>query len=631
MKCRIWYLLMFMTCASFLAQAQFTSRLGRFKVDQVKGCVPLTVTITIISPWKCDGANPCDMFFGETTAGQNLTFTHTYTTSGSFLLKILFQTSGYDDITITPTPNTQPQFDVFSCGGNQVSVNIPDTNYNQYVIDYNDGTPVKVVPVGNLAKDTHSYASSGAKTVTVRGRNTSAADNCNPTSKTVNALATLPPAAINLLTVQDANSIKLDFNGLPNIQYKIEIATNNGTTFQFLKTTFNVTTETISNLKTDDNYYCFRIGVFDPCANTIVYSPVICSANFDLATQNNSNDVSFVTTTTGTTNFRLTRTTSGSSFSTTITSSPYNDTAIICGTNYCYQLTTNYPNGSQSISLQKCGTAISTDAPAPIENITGIVGAKGVDLQWTATAGFTPKEFSIYKSSGPSYDLVSTSTALTYSDPTYLTENKTCYKVSYTDVCNNKSALSLEACPIRLAGGLAKDNSINLSWSAYTGWRDDVSEYLVEKYSQAGKLLQTVSAGTSTSFLDDAQDLTTQIYIYIVKATAVQSGLPQAVSNPITVIKDPNLFHPTAFTPNGDNLNDVFNVFGHYIVDFEMNIFNRWGELLYTTTDIQQGWDGQYKGNAMPEGTYTYIAKITDLAGRRFTKSGSVLLLRKSK
>jgi gliding motility-associated-like protein len=191
--------------------------------------------------------------------------------------------------------------------------------------------------------------------------------------------------------------------------------------------------------------------------------------------------------------------------------------------------------------------------------------------------------------------------------------------------------MSIEACPIRLSGALAKDNSINLSWTAYTGWRDDVSEYIVEKYSEAGKLLQTFSAGTSTTLLDDAQDLTTQIYVYVVKATAVQAGLPQAVSNPVKIIKDPNLFHPTAFTPNGDNLNDVFNVFGHYIVDFEMNIFNRWGELLYTTTDIQQGWDGQYKGNAMPEGTYTYIAKISDLAGREFTKSGSVLLLRKSK
>jgi gliding motility-associated-like protein len=626
---------MLMTCVSSVAQAQFTSRLGRFQVDQVKGCVPLTVKVTILSPWKCDGANPCDAQYEGIPPSRSLInppdFTYSYTTSGTFTLKVLIQTFGYDDITITAVPNTQPQFDVFSCGGNQVSVNIPDTNYNQYEIDYGDGTPLKVVPVGNLAKDTHSYASQGPKTITVRGRNTGAANNCSPTSKTINALATLPPAAISLLTVQDASSIKLDFNGLPNIQYKIEIATNNGTTFQLLKTSFNVTTETISNLKTDDNYYCFRIGVFDPCANTTVYSPVICSANVDLATQNNSNDVSFVTSTTGASNLRLTRTTSGASLTTTVTTSPYNDTDIICGTNYCYQLTTNYPNGARSISLQKCGTAISTDAPLAIENITGIVSAKGVDLQWAATAGFTPKEFYVYKTAGPSYDLLSTTTALTYSDPTYSTENKTCYKVSYTDVCNNKSALSLEACPIRLSGGLSKDNSINLSWSAYAGWRDDVSEYVVEKYSETGKLLQTFSAGTSTTLLDDAQDLTTQIYIYVVKATAVQSGLPQAVSNPVTVVKDPNLFHPTAFTPNGDNLNDVFNVFGHYIVDFEMNIFNRWGELLYTTTDIQQGWDGQYKGNAMPEGTYTYIAKITDLAGRDFTKSGSVLLLRKSK
>ena len=60
-----------------------------------------------------------------------------------------------------------------------------------------------------------------------------------------------------------------------------------------------------------------------------------------------------------------------------------------------------------------------------------------------------------------------------------------------------------------------------------------------------------------------------------------------------------------------------------------MKIFNRWGELLFATSDISTGWDGTYRGNDMPEGTYTFIANITDRAGRTFKRSGSVLLLRK--
>ena len=62
---------------------------------------------------------------------------------------------------------------------------------------------------------------------------------------------------------------------------------------------------------------------------------------------------------------------------------------------------------------------------------------------------------------------------------------------------------------------------------------------------------------------------------------------------------------------------------------FEMKIFNRWGEQLYGSSDISNGWDGTYKGNDMPEGTYAFVADITDFAGRDFTRSGSVVLLRK--
>ncbi len=121
-----------------------------------------------------------------------------------------------------------------------------------------------------------------------------------------------------------------------------------------------------------------------------------------------------------------------------------------------------------------------------------------------------------------------------------------------------------------------------------------------------------------------------QISIYRITAVANDAGIVPSVSNTITIIKDPNLFHPTAFTPNGDGLNDIFNVFGQFIIAFEMKIFNRWGEMMYATDDLDQGWDGMYKGTIMPEGTYVFRAKITDQAGRTFDRSGPFVLLRKN-
>ncbi|HTE33390.1 MAG TPA: hypothetical protein VK666_23575, partial [Chryseolinea sp.] len=105
------------------ANAQpYVSNLGRFEVDQVKGCAPLTVNVTIKPPFICNGANPCDMDFENNNQFQSLTFSHTYAQPGTYTLRILFQTSGFDQITIVVAPNTQPAFEVYSCGGNAAQV-----------------------------------------------------------------------------------------------------------------------------------------------------------------------------------------------------------------------------------------------------------------------------------------------------------------------------------------------------------------------------------------------------------------------------------------------------------------------------------------------------------------------------
>lgn len=618
---------------NWCALAQSPSRLGRFQVNEVKGCAPFTVNVTILPPFVCDGANPCDMDYEGNGMFQSLTFTYTYNKPGTYLLKILFQTSGFDDIPIEVTPNIQPDFDVYTCGNKEVSVKVNDSNYDQYVINYNDGSPEVVV--NSSGTDNYTYASSSLQTITVRGRNLNADDNCNSASQNITPLLTLPAPTITLLEVLDNASIRLEFNAQPNILYKLEIATNNASTFQQLKTIYNETVDTVFvdtvfNLSTDDNYYCFRLATFDPCNNITVNSATICSANFDLAVRNNAIDLTWATTSAGITNFQITRNASdGSILVTAPPGSPYADIGVTCGIEYCYQLTTNYPNGSRSLSLSKCGIGFSTDIPPAIDNITALVGQNSVILEWQAVANFIPAEFSIEKSIQGNYSFLSTTTQYAFSDPEYKLEQASCYKISYKDVCDNQSPVSLEACPVRLSGNLLKDNATNLTWTPYLGWTNGVSGYIIEKYSEDGQLLQTFQVGTATSYLDDSDDLNYQTFLYVVKATAVEAGLGQAVSNTIAILKDPNLFHPTAFTPNGDNLNDIFSVFGQYVVDFEMKIFNRWGELLFTTNNLEQGWDGTFRGNQMPEGTYTFIANIKDRAGRTFKRSGSVLLLRK--
>jgi gliding motility-associated-like protein len=74
---------------------------------------------------------------------------------------------------------------------------------------------------------------------------------------------------------------------------------------------------------------------------------------------------------------------------------------------------------------------------------------------------------------------------------------------------------------------------------------------------------------------------------------------------------DPSILVPTIFTPNGDNNNDNFQVFPNYIENFELKIFNRWGELIFTSKNAEDRWDGKYKGNLVKPDSFAWVITYT--------------------
>jgi gliding motility-associated-like protein len=88
---------------------------------------------------------------------------------------------------------------------------------------------------------------------------------------------------------------------------------------------------------------------------------------------------------------------------------------------------------------------------------------------------------------------------------------------------------------------------------------------------------------------------------------------------------------PNAFTPNGDGINDVFFPIGNVIElsSYELQIFDRWGQLLFESRDPGIGWDGNASGQAMPDGVYVYRAYVVDaIEGARNELFGHVTLIR---
>ena len=89
-----------------------------------------------------------------------------------------------------------------------------------------------------------------------------------------------------------------------------------------------------------------------------------------------------------------------------------------------------------------------------------------------------------------------------------------------------------------------------------------------------------------------------------------------------------NTFIPDAFSPNGDGQNDVLYVRGDCIKTMSFEIFDRWGNKLFETTDINSGWNGEYHGKPMNTGSYVYYLTATNYDGTNITKKGNVELVR---
>lgn len=89
------------------------------------------------------------------------------------------------------------------------------------------------------------------------------------------------------------------------------------------------------------------------------------------------------------------------------------------------------------------------------------------------------------------------------------------------------------------------------------------------------------------------------------------------------------VFIPSVFTPNGDGVNDVFQVISLVIfADFEMKIFNRWGQLLHRSIYPTNCWDGHLSNMEAPSGDYYWVISFTRTNGRREEAAGRVMLLR---
>lgn len=96
----------------------------------------------------------------------------------------------------------------------------------------------------------------------------------------------------------------------------------------------------------------------------------------------------------------------------------------------------------------------------------------------------------------------------------------------------------------------------------------------------------------------------------------------------INIYFDPIVYVPNSFTPDDDAHNNYFSVEASNVTEFELLIFNRWGELIYTMTSVDDYWDGTYKGKLCKDGTYVWKMTYKSLRGDKIVQAGHINLLK---
>lgn len=168
-----------------------------------------------------------------------------------------------------------------------------------------------------------------------------------------------------------------------------------------------------------------------------------------------------------------------------------------------------------------------------------------------------------------------------------------------------------------------------------------VSSAVISEYAPTAVFSDLSSGGTScVTYFGDGDSLVgcnlgTFSYTYsqpgtytVTQITTNANGCSDTTYITVIVEQESTIYLPNAFTPNGSGTNDVFYAYGTNIQEFNLLIFDRWGNLLFESKDIYKGWDGTFKNDPVQEDVYVWKIIYTDSRNKRHRAIGHVTLIR---
>lgn len=313
----------------------------------------------------------------------------------------------------------------------------------------------------------------------------------------------------------------------------------------------------------------------------------------------------------------------------------YRDEEVYCVNEYEYRIIAENDEGVQSASNRDEGSPLGNEPPKPAEIYTASVEEEGtIHLNWHPSPDFDVEEYIIRRNrqnQGGGFREIKTlpATDTAFIDDLGHIEGPVCYEVLPVNRCNTVGEAANSGCII-YPEGRAESLENHLEWTPYRNWKEGVGEYRILKTEDNAPETEIGTVqGDSTSFTDS--NLTDHIEDYCYRIESVHPENPARTSlSPEICLQQEAIIHmPNSFSPGVSiGVNDIFEPGGMYIDHYDMEIYNRWGQLIYETQD-SKGWDGTVEDGEYAEaGTYFYTIRIVGEDGHVTWKEGTVNVVR---
>ncbi|MCK9480733.1 MAG: gliding motility-associated C-terminal domain-containing protein [Bacteroidia bacterium] len=220
-----------------------------------------------------------------------------------------------------------------------------------------------------------------------------------------------------------------------------------------------------------------------------------------------------------------------------------------------------------------------------------------------------------------------------FTDRTFdVSKESYCYCLQVVDKCGHISDTSNLGCNIVLKG-VSERWYFDLNWNPYRKWDSGVKEYVLSRSVDTGSLRPIVSVVQSVnSYRDGDLDYWWGGYYYHVDAYQQQDTGQRfnavSSSNTIYLVQPPLLHVPNAFSPNGDGTNEVWGFVPVFVKEFNIKVFNRWGEKVFETDNKGFQWDGNYFGQESFDNVFIWIATYKGWDDSFHKQQGTVTVLK---